>query len=106
METTTPKPTLIFLRVIFWIFWTGTIVLPVLCMLGISRRLAQFTDFAPVFYPMAFVCLIMLSLISAACVRSLPHLARIGIITVGFELLSILLVLPATADTWLVGAPS
>jgi hypothetical protein len=105
METGTPKQTLIFLRVIFWIFWIGTIILPLLCMLGISRQLAEFTDFDMVFYPMAFVCMIMLCFTSAACVRSLPHLARIGIITVGLELLDILIMLLAN-PWWLVGTPS
>ena len=106
METSAPKSALILLRVIFWIFWSGTIVLPLLCLLGFSRRLAEFTDFSLVFYPVAFVCLIMLSLTSAACVRSLPHLARIGIITVGLELLSVLLTLLATANSWMLGTPS
>jgi hypothetical protein len=106
METSASKPALILLRVMFWTFLIGTIGLPLLCTLGVSRQLAPYTDFALVFYPMAFVCLIMLCLTSAACVRSLPHLARIGTITVGFVLLSVLIVLLATVQTWLVGTSS
>jgi hypothetical protein len=105
METGTPKPTLMLLRVIFWTFWVGTIGLPILSLLGVSRRISEFTDYDMVFYPVAFVFLIMLCFTSASCVQSLPQLARFGMITVGFMLLVVLLLLLAN-PSWLVGTSS
>jgi hypothetical protein len=93
METSTPKPTLILLRVIFWTFWTGALVLPTLSLLGISSRISQYTD----------VCVIMLSLTSALCVKTWPNLARFGMLTVGWVLMAVLFWLLATANVWLVG---
>jgi hypothetical protein len=103
METSTPKPTLILLRVIFWTFWTGALVLPTLSLLGISSRISQYTDYDMVFYPMVFVCVIMLSLTSALCVKTWPNLARFGMLTVGWVLMAVLFWLLATANVWLVG---
>ena len=105
METSTPKPTLIVLRVMFWTFWIGTIGLPILCLTGVSGRLAEFTDYDMVFYPLAFVSLIMLCLTSASCAGSLPRLARFGMISAGLVLLALLLLLLANPSL-LVGTPS
>ena len=106
METSTPKPTLVLLRVMFWTFWLGTLVLPVLSLLGISREISEYTDYESIFYPLAFVCVIMLSLTSALCVKTLPNLARFGMLTVGWVLMAVLFWLLATANMWLVGTPS
>jgi hypothetical protein len=48
----------------------------------------------------------MLALISAYCVKVMPHLARFGMLTVGWLLMGVLFWLLATANIWLVGTPS
>ena len=74
----------------FWTFWAGAIIFPALSLSGISSRISEFTDYAPVFYPLAFVCVIMLALTSAYCVRVMPNLARFGMLTVGWLLMALL----------------
>jgi hypothetical protein len=93
-------------RAVFWAFWAGAIILPALSLSGISRQLSEFTDYESVFYPLAFVCVIMLALTSAYCVKAMPNLARFGMLTVGWILMAVLFWLLSTANIWLVGSSS
>jgi hypothetical protein len=90
----------------FWVFLLGTTVLPILCLSGMSLRISEFCDYSSVFYPMAFVCLIMLALTSASCVRHLPGHARVGMFTVGLMLLILFVWFLVNASALIVGTPA